>query len=410
MATWIRSGHPGVYYREHPTRRHGPRPDRYWTLRYTADGRRHHESLGWSSDGWTGERAAGILATLRENRRTGTGPVTLAALRAENRRDRAERDAENRRSALTFAGLADRYLAWARTAKSSWLDDEQRMHRHVLPALGGLPLAEISTEHVARLKESLETRPSVRTGRPLAPATVLQVLALVRQAFNFARETPLDPAVPSRPIHAGPNPARLTRRGGYGVRVPRMDNARLRTLTPPEEALLYEAACMAWPDHLDLLLLVFDTGLRREEAVRLRREHVAPDASVVHVVDTKGGRNRPAFPDRSRAMLARRLAEMRGPWLFPGPGGGPRDLDAVSRTVRRVVDLSGLDQGVTDPRLRITLHTGRHTYATRLYLATRDLYLVQRRLGHADMAVTQKYVHLAEAMEARLAATGRAGQ
>ena len=39
-------------------------------------------------------------------------------------------------------------------------------------------------------------------------------------------------------------------------------------------------------------------------------------------------------------------------------------------------------------------HSLRHTFATLLYRATRDLVLVSRALGHRDVKNTQRYAHL----------------
>jgi hypothetical protein len=75
---WIKTKTIGVRYREHPTRKHGIRKDRYYTIRYKLDGKDKEEALGWESEGWTEMRAAVQLYQLRENRRTGNGEITLA--------------------------------------------------------------------------------------------------------------------------------------------------------------------------------------------------------------------------------------------------------------------------------------------------------------------------------------------
>jgi hypothetical protein len=40
----------GVRYRQHPTRKHGIRKDRYYTIRYKLEGRDREERLGWESE------------------------------------------------------------------------------------------------------------------------------------------------------------------------------------------------------------------------------------------------------------------------------------------------------------------------------------------------------------------------
>ena len=41
-------------------------------------------------------------------------------------------------------------------------------------------------------------------------------------------------------------------------------------------------------------------------------------------------------------------------------------------------------------------HTLRHTFATDLYRQTKDIRLVQKALGHADVSTTMIYVHLVD--------------
>ena len=45
---------------------------------------------------------------------------------------------------------------------------------------------------------------------------------------------------------------------------------------------------------------------------------------------------------------------------------------------------------------RISPHTLRHTYATDLYRATKDIRLVQKALGHADLSTTMIYTHIGD--------------
>ena len=77
MATnWITAA-PGVRYRKHPTRKHGARLDRYFTLRFSVDGKQAEEALGWASEGMMG-----WTFPLASSRQTGSkGPSTNASWR-----------------------------------------------------------------------------------------------------------------------------------------------------------------------------------------------------------------------------------------------------------------------------------------------------------------------------------------
>ena len=45
---------------------------------------------------------------------------------------------------------------------------------------------------------------------------------------------------------------------------------------------------------------------------------------------------------------------------------------------------------------RITFHTIRHWFATKLYHETKDIMYVKRKLGHKSLTSTMRYVHLAD--------------
>jgi len=45
---------------------------------------------------------------------------------------------------------------------------------------------------------------------------------------------------------------------------------------------------------------------------------------------------------------------------------------------------------------QIKFHTLRHLHATKLYHETKDIYFVQRRLGHKRIENTMKYIHFAD--------------
>jgi len=106
MATkWIKTDFPGVRYRKHPTRKHGVNFDQYFTIRYkvltgkkTAKGKNitkdKEEGLGWTSMGWTAKKAYNKLNELKENRKFGQGPQTLAEKRTieQEKRDLAEQE------------------------------------------------------------------------------------------------------------------------------------------------------------------------------------------------------------------------------------------------------------------------------------------------------------------------------
>ena len=117
--TFHSTAYRGVRYKTIEGRRYGVQLDRYFVIRFRVNGKNHQEGLGWSSQGWTAEKAALKLAELKENQRTGKGPLTLAEARAGKAAEleaqrRAERQAEEearKAEALIYNRVFEDYLA-----------------------------------------------------------------------------------------------------------------------------------------------------------------------------------------------------------------------------------------------------------------------------------------------------------
>jgi len=97
---WISTKFPGIRYRVHPTRKYANKPDKYFAIRYQAEGKRKEEGLGWSSEKWTAEKAALALAELKKAHTTGEGPTRLTEKR-EIERLRKESDAAGKKVAAS---------------------------------------------------------------------------------------------------------------------------------------------------------------------------------------------------------------------------------------------------------------------------------------------------------------------
>src|SRR6201999_4048926 len=77
------------------------------------------------------------------------------------------------------------------------------------------------------------------------------------------------------------------------------------------------------------------------------------------------------------------------PWLFPS---GKKHLSRV-RLYQLLRELAA-EAGI--PAERISPHVLRHAFATHLLEGGADLRALQMLLGHADIATTQIYTHVAE--------------
>jgi len=139
-------------------------------------------------------------------------------------------------AARALAGMAD--LAWS--TRVTYTD---YIGRTILPTLGHLPLRRLDTATLDRFYSELCRRGGVG-GRPMAPATVRQVHAILRRALDQAARWGWIPANPA--VLASP---------------PRLGSAEIRPSTPEEVSRLLETAYEADPDFAVLLWLAATTAL-----------------------------------------------------------------------------------------------------------------------------------------------------
>ena len=127
----------GIRVRYHATRKHGIKPDTYFTLRIQINGKRTEESLGWASEGMTLAKARLELARLKEAARSGTGPTTLRERKAVTEAETVARQV----GLMTIGEFWDRhYYPEALRTKKSAKSEEKLFRNWIRPQIGNLPL------------------------------------------------------------------------------------------------------------------------------------------------------------------------------------------------------------------------------------------------------------------------------
>ena len=381
----------GVRYYEHEARRHGPRKDQYFAIRYQLDGKRVEEGIGWASKGWTVKKAAGILAELQENQRRGEGPRTLRekrALEAAERKAKEQQAEQAEKDSLTFDKVfTDQYLphikANRRNARSCKYE-ESYYKKWIKPVIGGKPLKDVAPFHLEKIKKDLSEAKR-------APRTIELVLAIVRQVFNYAINNAL---------FEGINPA-----GPSGkVKRPKFDNRRKAYLTKKQWNALSVELAKKSTEVRDLALLSINTGMRANEIFSLTWGDVDLEGGQIFIKDTKSAENRHAFINEAvKTMLQSREEGEPADLVFPARGGKGK-IKQISNTFNRAVDELKINEGITDRRQRITFHSLRHTFASWLVDNDVNIYHVQALLGHKDLKLTERYSHVrAESLRAAVA-------
>ena len=383
MANWI-TAKEGVRYREHPTRKHGVAPDRYYTIRYyQADGTRKEEPLGWASKtGITTKKAAAILAKLKANHVTGTGPATIAEQRAIKKQDdqeKAKKVITDQVRNITFSVIFTKhYYPEVQHNRKNWrsIKREEALFRlWIEPTIGASPLREVMPLHLEKIKKDM-----LDAGR--SPGSIQYALAVVRQVFNYAIQNRL---------FDGRNPADKT----GGVKRLKVDNRRTRFLTKEEaDSLLAELRKRSADVH-DMALFSLHTGARAGEVFNLRWADVDFSQDLLIFKDTKSGKNRPAFfTEEVKAMLTGRQSDNTQGEVLVFPGKGGIKITQISDSFDRAVNKLKLNEGVTDRLMKVTFHTLRHTFASWLAMDGVNPFHLKELMGHSDLKLTERYSHL----------------
>ncbi|WP_309572861.1 tyrosine-type recombinase/integrase [Deinococcus sp.] len=176
---------------------------------------------------------------------------------------------------------------------------------------------------------------------------------------------------------------------------PTLPRHRLATMTPESVASLLTAARRTAQPLRDVavLLTFFDTGLRLEELITLRREDVRPEKGVLRVIG-KGDKER-SVPIGTKALTAinsytlreRRARHEGVRELFLGRSGLPMTRSCISILLERLAAQTG------HQRAQATPHTFRRGFAVEFLRNGGDVFTLQQILGHSSLEMTRRYVN-----------------
>jgi integrase/recombinase XerD len=247
-------------------------------------------------------------------------------------------------------------------------------------------LAARGGDLAAASEEDIEAYFQEMGRRGLSPSTAARRRASVRQFYRFVLEEGWRTDDPSRRVDA-----------------PRKGRPLPKVLSPQEvEALIAAAAARDGAQGLRLkcmIELLYAAGLRIAELLAWPVAALARDPAYL-IVRGKGGKERlaplngaaraavKAYSDARPTFLPKGVKD--SPWLFPSRGAGGR---LTARRFAQLLEEAALAAGID--RARVSPHVLRHAFATHLLEGGADLRAVQTLLGHADIATTQIYTHVA---------------
>jgi integrase len=268
---------------------------------------------------------------------------------------------------ITVAQAVERYLA--SKARKRTIDEDRRQLDLLKTEFGGeTSLSEITASRISEYKaKRLSAVRTIGQGeraveRRLTAAAVNRPLALFRHLLRLAHE---DWEV----IDSVPR-----------IRLEKEPQGRLRWLTQEEITRLLNACSKSKNKELPAAVIVaLNTGLRRGELLGLSWERVDMSRGVIRLELTKSGRRRevPLNGDSDRALVG----------LGPKANGRVFKTRYIQTAYNNAVAAAKLDD--------VNFHTLRHTFASWAVMRGVTLKELQELLGHASLAMTMRYAHLA---------------
>ncbi len=300
-----------------------------------------------------------------------------------------------------FAAFAQQNLAVQDHGLSDFKNKERTVRLHLIPFFGETPLSEISRRMIDLFKVKLRTptgerassrrtrnakQPRItnrRKGGPKSPKTINNLLTTLRSILNLAYDYELVDRVPR-------------------IKMEPIKKRDADFLDDDEVKAFLRAAPPAW--RLFLLTAV-RTGLRRGELFELRwgdlhfnarrpylritrAQHY--DAGLWSVKGPKGDKPRsvPMSSELLKALQRHHSGQGPNDLVFADENGEHLHRDGLWRLVVDTAKDAGLSKHVHP-------HLLRHTFASHCYQRGIPPQVVQQWLGHANIATTERYAHLA---------------
>jgi integrase/recombinase XerD len=239
-----------------------------------------------------------------------------------------------------------------------------------------LDVDRVERVHIVKYFQALRTA-------GISARSVARALAAIRGLFRFL--------VAERHLKKDPT---------ENLENPKLWSTLPKSLQPSEVEALLAAPDRSTPDGLRdaaMLELLYATGLRVSELIKVRIDEVVMDAGFLRTMG-KGSKERIVpFGDTARDAIVLYMEQGRpdldkyaDPHLFLSRRARPMTRQSFWMKITRYAREANI-------KAHISPHVLRHAFATHLLENGADLRSVQMMLGHADISTTQIYTHVSRA-------------
>jgi integrase/recombinase XerD len=144
------------------------------------------------------------------------------------------------------------------------------------------------------------------------------------------------------------------------------------------------------------MVLLLDTGLRANELISLKTEHIDFQSRVIVLSGQQNKNRKPRIVPISHTtvkllhqLVTENKASFASERLFLSCYGEPLGQNQFNKRLKYYGQLAGIDK-----EIRCTAHTFRHTFAKNYILNGGDSFTLQRILGHYDLRMTRRYIQM----------------
>lgn len=183
------------------------------------------------------------------------------------------------------------------------------------------------------------------------------------------------------------NPARGTRRIAEKKRDRRLSTKEIVHLGRVMSECLKDGEN---PTGIAAIKFILLTGFRRMEALGLKRAWLDSTITCARFPDTKSGRQIRTIGKSAASVIRTQCRKLKSDYVFASEIGEGHFVGAA-HVMERVMKKAGFDG--------VTLHTLRHTFASMGGELGFTELTIAGLLGHSARGVTQRYIHLDEALQ-----------
>jgi integrase/recombinase XerC len=220
---------------------------------------------------------------------------------------------------------------------------------------------------------------NIADGRPRTTVSLNRLKTTIRAFFAYLQDAGIIDSNPARLVRSKPcqrkSPVILSDSERRGL---------LDTIAKSNDALAER--------DFAIVSLLLGTGIRLASLVGLDASDIDFKEGTINIT-SKGGRSETVFINAALRRILSSYVKAHGingaSPLFQTSSGKRLCARQVQYRVSHWMKAAGITH-------RASVHTLRHTFATRLYRMTGDLRLVQRALGHRQVTTTEIYTHLCD--------------